>query len=474
MMRLLPCAASTAAAMVAAAAAGSVADAAPVLSPTPSERLGWSDPVLVEGFTYHLPVPDHFYGFDRDHMYGMGFNGSWVFSRSAGKSFWRTRTPSNVPHGESPLLPVGPRSYRSLGGGLFPVGEAGWDLQWPRRYSLLPDGSGFTIVAASGGGGPQHNVSFTGVPYPGVNISAHALVKSGTRNYGVVRAANGRYVLQTDVLWNGLQPHETHGTSWVMLSIVSFTSLDGYSWRFGGVIANWSDVTGGNYYSDLHGDVLRRPAMWGPSEADVTLLSDNKTLLSVVRMDGDSGCFPADVPPHDRDSAHTTYRNYHASFSSDHGVSWSRPKAMLGTGCARPRLKRLDGGALLLTGGRLCVENMTGVFLWLNSDGMGGLNAPAGAAIGADVWQRHSITNQHNRLWKGDPKYRFSAMANDSSVFETLSYTSIVPTGPQSAVITYNKFDYEQIGRGNVSWPGPSANFAISVTVESATAVQPE
>ena len=100
-------------------------------------------------------------------------------------------------------------------------------------------------------------------------------------------------------------------------------------------------------------------------------------------------------------------------------------------------------------------------------------DCPAGAAIGADVWQRHSITNQHNRLWKGDPKYRFSAMVNDSSVFETLSYTSIVPTGPQSAVITYNKFDYEQIGRGNVSWPGPSANFAISVTVESATAVLP-
>ena len=82
-----------------------------------------------------------------------------------------------------------------------------------------------------------------------------------------------------------------------------------------------------------------------------------------------------------------------------------------------------------------------------------------------EVWVRHSITAAHNRLWKGDPHYLFSEMVNDSSVFETLSYTSIVPTGYSSAVITYNKFDYEKIGTENMSWPGPSANFAISVTI---------
>jgi hypothetical protein len=38
-------------------------------------------------------------------------------------------------------------------------------------------------------------------------------------------------------------------------------------------------------------------------------------------------------------------------------------------------------------------------------------------------------------------------------------------TGPKSAVITYNKFLYEEIGKNGMGWPGPNANFAISVSL---------
>lgn len=172
-------------------------------------------------------------------------------------------------------------------------------------------------IALSHAAGPNHNVTFRGVPFPGVNVSAHTVVKSGTRNYGVTRAANGHYVLQTDVLWNGQPVYHAHGTTFVELSICSFTSVDGYSWQWGGVIANWSAVVG-NVTDPRPGDVLN-PVMWGPSECDVALLSDNKTLFSVLRMDGDSGCFAVDVPPKDRDANHTTYRNYAGSFSTDNG-----------------------------------------------------------------------------------------------------------------------------------------------------------
>ena len=217
-------------------------------------------------------------------------------------------------------------------------------------------------------------------------------------------------------------------------------------------------------------------------------MADKKTLLSIERMDGDSRCFSLDVPRADQDANHTTYRNYAASFSTDHGKSWTHPQPIPGTGCARPRIKQLSGGALLLTGGRLCVENTTGIFLWVNTKG------------DAKDWTRHSITAQHNRLWQGDSTYLFTDMVNDSSVFETLSYTSILPTGPSSAVITYNKFNYSLIGQNNtfpgpqvkcpapgfrpwpacaaapvapccgfvpMAWPSPSANFAISVSLES-------
>ena len=143
-------------------------------------------------------------------------------------------------------------------------------------------------------------------------------------------------------------------------------------------------------------------------------------------MDGDSQCFAVNIPNNKRGANTTTYRNYAASFSKDNGVTWSAaPIPMEGTGCARPKLKRLpgsgssigragagrdvaggvDGGAgpMLLTGGRLCVENKTGIYLWVNSDGMGGYNPTEHggnvsiASLPSATWERHSITAQHNR-----------------------------------------------------------------------------
>ena len=55
-------------------------------------------------------------------------------------------------------------------------------------------------------------------------------------------------------------------------------------------------------------------------------------------------------------------------------------------------------------------------------------------------------------------------MVNDSSVFETLSYTSILPTGPSSAVITYNKFDYSLIGKVRLNHPTPALSTTAHVT----------
>ena len=161
---------------------------------------------------------------------------------------------------------VGGRSaYRTLGGSILSHDEHSWTLGPPRWFTLLPNGSGFTITNTHG-----RNVTFRGVPAPGVNASAHALVHSGTRNYGVVRAANGKFVLQTDILWNGQKVHKSHGVSFVILSICSFTSSDGWTWDYGGVIANWSAVHG-NTTDPAPGDVLH-PVMWGPSEADMVMM----------------------------------------------------------------------------------------------------------------------------------------------------------------------------------------------------------
>jgi hypothetical protein len=374
--------------------------------------------------------------------------------------------------------PTQPTVFQDVGGGSYPINESAWITQTPRTYTLSPDGgqpshSSFTVQQAKGKDGKAvQNVTYSGFPYPGYNLS-QTFVRPG-RNYGSVRAANGRYVLQTDVVWNGVGQHVRQGVQWVPISIVSFTSADGFNWEYGGVIANWTAVVGNTSASAKY-----NPEVWGPSEIDLEMLSDKKTLLSVVRMDGDSACFSEAVPPNERGANTTTYRNYAASYSTDHGVSWSFPTPIEGAGCARPKVKRLPAGPMLLTGGRLCVENMTGIFLWVNGDGMAGYtSAPtalpateraeggdASSSVASDGWVRHSITAQHNRLWKGDPTYLFSNMVNDSSVFETLSYTSIIVTSPTSAAITYNKYWYEEFGPNKTvkHWPGPSANFMIQV-----------
>ena len=89
--------------------------------------------------------------------------------------------------------------------------------------------------------------------------------------------------------------------------------------------------------------------------------------------------------------------------STDEGASWSKGKALPGVGCVKPRLlmlgekaangalkKGAPAGPLILSGGRLCVENVTDVFVWLNEDGLAGA---AGSKLAADkVWRKHSIS----------------------------------------------------------------------------------
>ena len=122
-------------------------------------------------------------------------------------------------------------------------------------------------------------------------------------------------------------PRNRYGVVWSPMSVVSFTSPDGYAWEYGGVIANWSD-TKGNPWGPPGTEY---PMMYGPTECDIALLADGTTLLSVVRMDGDSGCFSGDVPPARRNANYTVYRSYAASFSTNNGVSWTTPKAIEGT-----------------------------------------------------------------------------------------------------------------------------------------------
>jgi len=94
---------------------------------------------------------------------------------------------------------------------------------------------------------------------------------------------------------------------------------------------------------------------FGPTESDISFLSDRRTLICVIRMDGDANCDTQ------------LYRYFYSARSSDGGRSWSKPAPMQGLGCVRPKLLLLDDGALLLAGGRMCVEQTKDILLWVFS-----------------------------------------------------------------------------------------------------------
>ena len=325
----------------------------------------WSRPVLIGG-TADLLVSRrgvkgpigfgmNFRAFDSQHFLGPAFNDTWAFTSDGGAT-WRSvpgavvseppsaRKPTGIDSDGwaaiadmqlPPASPAGP--LRTLGGGdpqlLRDGSYSRWTLNGRREFHLNADGSGFTMSDPD-----QRNVTFSGIPYPGATFSGYG---SGERNFGIVRMADGNYAMQTAIIWNGLRAQFKHAP----FSVLVFVSSDSYSWQYAATVANWSSVG--------------IPKLAGPNESDLTLLADNKTLMSVSRMDGDGGC---GTP------SSTTYKYYHAAFSTDNAASWTEPRPMDGVGCVLPRLHRLSSGPLVLTGGRLCVEGITGLFLWVNAD----------------------------------------------------------------------------------------------------------
>jgi hypothetical protein len=344
-------AAAAAAATAGGGGGGGGGDAAPSPwpSPSPPQQRGVKGPI---GFGMN------FRAFDSRHFLGPAFNNTWAFSSDAGAT-WRTVAGAVVSEKPSPRKPTGIDSDgwaaiadmqlppatpggppRTLGGGdpalLRDGSYSRWTLNGRREFTLTHDGGSFVMSSPD-----ARNVTFSGIPYPGASFSGYG---SGERNFGIARMADGRYVMQTAIIWNGLRKiYPKHQRP--PFSVLAFVSSDSFNWQYAATVANWSS--------------LGIPKLAGPNESDLTVLADNKTLMSVSRMDGDGSCATPTT---------TTYKYYHASFSTDNAATWSHPKQIDGAGCVLPRLHLLPGGPLVLSGGRLCVEGVSGLFLWVNAD----------------------------------------------------------------------------------------------------------
>ena len=79
----------------------------------------------------------------------------------------------------------------------------------------------------------------------------------------------------------------------------------------------------------------------------------------------------------------------------------------------------------------------------------------------------HSVSFWHNELWRGNASDRFhSKWINNSAVWETLAYTSVVPAGPQSAHLIYQKYSLHP-PLTNGGWGSNSESFMMKVVLDS-------
>lgn len=73
--------------------------------------------------------------------------------------------------------------------------------------------------------------------------------------------------------------------------------------------------------------------------------------------------------------------------------------------------------------GRDCVAHTVDISLWVNMQKEYGVSNHNPSS-----WKKFSISYQHNRLWNGDPQFLFDERVNDTTKWETLSYTSLLVT----------------------------------------------
>jgi len=281
----------------------------------------------------------------------------------------------------------------------------------------------------------NRTMSFSGVPQPGL-LTVQGAGGSG----GAVTLGDGSLLMSVRVMWAGAPGIHNNPNSTRATSIVAFHSSDGYEWRYRGSVMDAASMP---------------QSLEGPSEHDLVLLADNKTVLCITRLDGGDGSRSWILP-------------YGRAVSSDGGRTWSQGTVLpKGVGSARPSLMRTADGQVVLSGGRLSPTDKD-VRVWLNS----------GRGLGLQPWQPHSISYLHN-LMEPNKTLHFTPLINCSHTHaESLSYTSIVATGAQSGVVVYagsfsiqgnNQTCYNQTSGCAKTWAGrpflPPLAFAMPFTV---------
>ena len=201
--------------------------------------------------------------------------------------------------------------------------------------------------------GVCHPVAYrvTGRPHPNVWSGLPEPVSQMCTSEGSgTQLPDGSYIYLASVLFQSDAPPGSKNNN----SVVAFASTDGLAWVYVSTVARFDR-------SFIYQE--------GPNENDVVVLKDQKTLWSIMRVDGGDGRLSHRTLP------------FISTTSTDRGRSWTQPRALPNDMLAAyPRAVVLESGALLVTAGR------PGSDLWVSLDGFG------------EGWTRHSLPTYHNQL----------------------------------------------------------------------------
>ena len=183
------------------------------------------------------------------------------------------------------------------------------------------------------------------------------------------------------------------------------------------------------YVSDVATKASVEAAGWtteeGPTENDVVLMGDGKTIMVIFRIDGGDGA--------PKPSPHVPYL---FAKSTDQGATWKYEQAPPSMLAARPRAVRLGNGAVAVAGGRPALN------LWVS---------PSGGMASDGDWETYDIPTLHNEMI-GDDSLKFCpAFCNatlDLGWEQSSCYTQVGALDVDTGLVCYQRQGAPSGGQG--------------------------
>ena len=226
----------------------------------PVATITWSAPVLVSNWSDSADSqpagpsgvsPATFYGLSETTFVGNenNVNSLWSYSTDAGATWAHVVHPGGFVAGCCPVaaVPLRPAAAPSpfFAGGFHDMGVGRLSSDTPfktqRRHPLSFEqtAAGALNMTQDKSDDVPPEITFSGIPYPGVNTSAEW---GPPVAFGVLHVAPGKLVALTQVIWNGDPVIKGADGLQQPTSLLAFQSSDGYHWKFASVISNASWV----------------------------------------------------------------------------------------------------------------------------------------------------------------------------------------------------------------------------------------